>query len=36
VGFEITGVETIHPLPTDIPLSLIVTEAGVWKPGRVG
>jgi 5-formyltetrahydrofolate cyclo-ligase len=35
-GFEITSVETIHPLPTDIPLSLIVTEAGVWKPGRVG
>jgi len=34
VGFEITGVETIHPLPTDIPLNLIVTEAGVWKPGR--
>jgi 5,10-methenyltetrahydrofolate synthetase len=35
VGFEISGVETIHPLPTDIPLNLIVTEAGVWKPGRV-
>ena len=34
VGFEISGVETIHPLPTDIPLNLIVTEAGVWKPGR--
>jgi 5-formyltetrahydrofolate cyclo-ligase len=34
VGFEIAGVETIHPLPTDIPLNLIVTEAGVWKPGR--
>jgi 5,10-methenyltetrahydrofolate synthetase len=34
VGFEITSVETIHPLPTDIPLDLIVTEAGVWKPGR--
>jgi 5,10-methenyltetrahydrofolate synthetase len=35
VGFEITGVETIHPLPTDVPLNLIVTEVGVWKPGRV-
>jgi len=35
VGFEISGVETIHPLPTDIPLNLIVTEAGVWKPGRL-
>jgi len=35
VGFEICGVETIHPLPTDIPLNLIVTESGVWKPGRV-
>jgi 5-formyltetrahydrofolate cyclo-ligase len=34
VGFEITGVETIYPLPTDVPLNLIVTEAGVWKPGR--
>jgi 5,10-methenyltetrahydrofolate synthetase len=35
VGFEIAAVETIHPLPTDIPLNLIVTEAGAWKPGRV-
>jgi len=34
VGFEIACVDTIHPLPTDIPLNLIVTEAGVWKPGR--
>jgi 5-formyltetrahydrofolate cyclo-ligase len=35
VGFEMSAVETIHPLPTDIPLNLIVTESGVWKPGRV-
>ncbi len=34
VGFEISSLETIHPLPTDIPLNLVVTEAGVWKPGR--
>jgi 5-formyltetrahydrofolate cyclo-ligase len=34
VGFELSSLETIHPLPTDIPLSLMVTEAGVWKPGR--
>jgi len=31
VGFELSGIETIHPLPTDIPLNLIVTEAGVWR-----
>jgi len=35
VGFEISAVETIHPLPTDIPFSLIVTEAGLWRPGRL-
>ena len=34
VGFELSSLETIHPLPTDIPLNLVVTEAGVWKPGR--
>jgi 5-formyltetrahydrofolate cyclo-ligase len=29
VGFELSRIETIYPLPTDIPLDLIITEAGV-------
>lgn len=28
VGFEFTRLKTIHPLPTDIPLDLVITEAG--------
>lgn len=36
VGFELSRLETIHPLPTDIPLTLVVTEAGVWKSGSRG
>jgi len=31
VGFELSSLETIYPMPTDIPMNLIVTEAGVWK-----
>lgn len=31
VGFEFCGIETIHPLPTDIQLNFIVTETGVRK-----
>jgi len=31
VGFQLSGLDTIHPLPTDIPLNLVVTEAGVWR-----
>ena len=31
VGFELSCLETIYPLPTDIPLNLIVTVAGVRK-----
>jgi len=34
VGFEFTRLKTIHPLPTDIPLNLVITEAGIqgdWK-----
>jgi len=31
VGFQQSGLDTIHPLPTDIPLNLVVTEAGVWR-----
>ena len=31
VGFEVARLETIYPHPNDIPLDLIVTEAGVQK-----
>jgi len=34
VGFEICRLETIYPLSTDIPFSLVVTDAGIWKAGR--
>jgi 5-formyltetrahydrofolate cyclo-ligase len=29
VGFELCRMETIYPLPTDVPLDLIVTETGI-------
>jgi 5-formyltetrahydrofolate cyclo-ligase len=32
VGFESARLETIHPLPHDIPLQAIVTETGVRQP----
>jgi 5-formyltetrahydrofolate cyclo-ligase len=28
VGFELSGLDTIHPQPFDMPMDLIVTEAG--------
>jgi 5-formyltetrahydrofolate cyclo-ligase len=31
VGFELTRLDTIHPLPTDIALDLVITEAGIQK-----
>jgi 5-formyltetrahydrofolate cyclo-ligase len=31
VGFELARMETIHPLPHDIPMDFIVTEAGLWE-----
>lgn len=31
VGFQLSSLETIYPLTTDIPLNLVVTEAGVWR-----
>jgi 5-formyltetrahydrofolate cyclo-ligase len=31
VGFELSRIETIHPLPTDIPMDIIVTESGIQK-----
>jgi 5-formyltetrahydrofolate cyclo-ligase len=33
VGFEIGRLPTIHPQPHDIPLDMIVTEAGVFTAG---
>ena len=33
VGFEIGRLPTIHPQPHDIPLDMIVTEAGTFPPG---
>jgi len=29
IGFEFTRLKTIQPLPTDIPLDLVITEAGI-------
>jgi 5,10-methenyltetrahydrofolate synthetase len=31
VGFEFTRLKTIQPLPTDIPLDLVITDAGIQK-----
>jgi 5,10-methenyltetrahydrofolate synthetase len=31
VGFEFTRLDTIHPLPTDIPVDFVITEAGIQK-----
>ena len=31
VGFELTRLNTIHPLPTDIPVDFVITEAGIQK-----
>jgi 5-formyltetrahydrofolate cyclo-ligase len=31
VGFELSRLETIEPQPFDIPMQMIVTEAGVWR-----
>ena len=31
IGFELSRLETIHPLPTDIPVDLVITEAGIQK-----
>lgn len=30
VGFTLSALPTIHPQPHDIPMDLIVTEAGMW------
>ena len=34
MGFELARLETIHPHPTDIPLDLIITEAGKFGDGH--
>ena len=31
VGYELSGLDTIHPQPHDIPMDLIVTEAGLRR-----
>ena len=31
VGFELSAIETIHPQPFDVPMDLVVTEAGVRR-----
>ena len=31
VGFELTRLDTIHPLPTDIALDVVITEAGIQR-----
>ncbi len=30
VGFEVSRSETVYPQPHDIPMEVVVTEAGVW------
>lgn len=35
VGYEQAAIATIHPLPHDIPMDLIVTERAVHEPGTV-
>ena len=31
IGFELCRMETIYPLPTDIPMDFIITEAGIQR-----
>lgn len=32
VGYSLQALETIHPLPHDIPMDAIITETGILKP----
>ena len=32
IGFELSRLDTIHPLPTDVPVDLVITEAGIQRP----
>lgn len=34
VAFELCRIATIHPQPHDIPMDVIVTEAGIHSPGE--
>lgn len=34
VAFELSRIATIHPQPHDIPMDVIVTEAGIHSPGK--
>ena len=34
VGFELGRIDTIHPQNYDIPMDLVVTEAGVFRPQK--
>jgi 5-formyltetrahydrofolate cyclo-ligase len=34
IGFELSRLDTIHPLPTDVPVDLVITEAGIQKRGQ--
>ena len=34
VGFELGRIDTIHPQNYDIPMDLVVTEAGVFRPRK--
>ena len=36
VGFELGRADTIHPQPHDVPMDVVVTEAGLWpRPASV-
>jgi len=35
-GFELGRLETIHPLPHDIPMDYVVTERGLYRRGAEG
>ncbi|MGH7036483.1 MAG: 5-formyltetrahydrofolate cyclo-ligase [Stellaceae bacterium] len=35
-GFELGRLETIHPLPHDIPMDYVVTESGLYRRGAQG
>jgi 5-formyltetrahydrofolate cyclo-ligase len=31
IGLELARLDTIHPLPTDVPVDFVITEAGIHK-----
>lgn len=33
IGYELARLETIQPQPHDLPMDVVVTEAGVWRRG---